>query len=64
MQIVEYNELGRKPLFFNLDPTEARIKIIDLFQEFHTIYGDIIVNDDGFTIVNDNVFSQYRIEED
>ena len=64
MQIVEYNELGRKPLFFNLDPIEARIKIIDLFQEFYTIGGDIVVDDDGFTIMDDNVFSQYRIEEE
>ena len=64
MQIVEYNELGRKPLFFNLDPIEARIKIIDLFQEFYTVDGDVVVTDDGFTVMNDDVFSQYRIEEE
>ena len=64
MQIVEYNELGRKRLFFNLDPIEARIKIIDLFQEFDTIDGDVVVSDDGFTVMNDDVFSQYRIGED
>lgn len=64
MQIVEYNELGRNPLFYGLDPTEARIKILDLFQEFHMVDGDIIVNDDGFTIMNGDVFSRYCIEEE
>lgn len=64
MQIVEYNELGRKPLFYDLDPTEARVKVIDLFQEFYSIDGEITVTDHGFMITSGDAFSEYRIEED